>query len=578
MKEHFISYSHFILGMALGEDGNPPPYHDLGTFRLIDCGDYMVDAMVELYRHHVSSVLRDHPDQREVHKLKEIHSILLFEAYLIGVKNPEKYHDHFIEKVFSPHRHRPDREGWYRYIQDMNPNFWDLLHEPFPVYIPETARQRSTYLVAKAGGGKSELLKRFVYHYLTDITDCAAVVIDPAGDFALQIAQWKENITNKRLIYLSPDLDLSQTPVINPFEIDGIAPTDTSLEALAAKKVVAQQLLEALEQIVVERGDASLSKNMRTILMPCLLALLDKEEGATLRDLRLFMDDKRNQELVAFGASLTHYPDVQDFFNHLFQAKHFTITKDAVRSKLQDLFTTGNFANLTCGESTVSLEQAWREKKVVVINLNKGKMGSQAARAFGRLVVALLQGIATRQGDIPEPKRIPCHLILDELENFTSEAMKLILTESRKYKLMFTGCQQTVGSGLDKDVQLAVLGSSDVKIGGQAEPIYRKDTAALFPVEPEKIGTLQQGEFYIRLGDKPPFKLRVHDALLGDRNAMTPTEWGRVRQVQLERYYGPTAQTPAPNRPPELSDMERLAQSINSLKRKEENPFDADVI
>ena len=83
-----------------------------------------------------------------------------------------------------------------------------------------------------------------------------------------------------------------------------------------------------------------------------------------------------------------------------------------------------------------------------MINLSKGKMGTQAARAFGRLVVALLQGIATRQGDIPEHKRIPCHLILDELENFTSETMRLTLAESRKFNLMFTGCQQTVGSGL----------------------------------------------------------------------------------------------------------------------------------
>ena len=203
--------------------------------------------------------------------------------------------------------------------------------------------------------------------------------------------------------------------------------------------------------------------------MPCLLTLLDKED-ATLRDLRLFMDAdrKRSAELVAFGASLVHYPDVVEFFNHQFYGANFNMTKDAVRTKLQDLFTTGNFANLTCSKSTVSLEQAWREKKVVVINLNKGKMGAQAARAFGRLVVALLQGIATRQGDIPEPKRIPCHLILDELENFTSEAMRLTLAESRKFKLMFTGCQQTVGSGLDKDMQLAILGSSDVKIGGRS--------------------------------------------------------------------------------------------------------------
>ena len=78
MKEHSSAAPTSVLGMSLGEDLNPPPYHDLGTYRLIDCGDYMVDAMVELYRYQVSLILRDHPDKREVQKLKETHSILPF--------------------------------------------------------------------------------------------------------------------------------------------------------------------------------------------------------------------------------------------------------------------------------------------------------------------------------------------------------------------------------------------------------------------------------------------------------------------------------------------------------------------
>ena len=69
-------------------------------------------------------------------------------------------------------------------------------------------------------------------------------------------------------------------------------------------------------------------------------------------------DKKRSADLVAFACSLTHYPDVVEFFQHQFYGTNFNMTKDAVRTKLQDLFTTGNFANLTCGKSTVSLEQS----------------------------------------------------------------------------------------------------------------------------------------------------------------------------------------------------------------------------
>jgi hypothetical protein len=49
------------------------------------------------------------------------------------------------------------------------------------------------------------------------------MVIDPAGDFAQQIATWQENADNERLIYIGHDLELGMTPTINPFEIAGVS-------------------------------------------------------------------------------------------------------------------------------------------------------------------------------------------------------------------------------------------------------------------------------------------------------------------------------------------------------------------
>ena len=54
---------------------------------------------------------------------------------------------------------------------------------------------------------------------------------------------------------------------------------------------------------------------MVTLLMPCILVLLDKE-GATIRDLQRFMDamGKRNSDLIAFAKTRTRYPDICRFF------------------------------------------------------------------------------------------------------------------------------------------------------------------------------------------------------------------------------------------------------------------------
>jgi hypothetical protein len=130
-----------------------------------------------------------------------------------------------------------------------------------------------------------------------------------------------------------------------------------------------------------------------------------------MRDLKRFMNDKDNDDLVAYGRSLKHHPDIQYFFEHEFTAGTFRQTKDAISKKLQYLLNFRFFSDMTCGDSTVNLEQLVNEKKVIVFNLSKGRVGNTIASAIGRLIVAMLQGIAKRREDIKEDKRIPCHLI-----------------------------------------------------------------------------------------------------------------------------------------------------------------------
>ena len=65
--------------------------------------------------------------------------------------------------------------------------------------------------------------------------------------------------------------------------------------------MVADQLVQGLERLLSDAGLGSrLTLPMRSMLRPCVLALLDRE-GSTLRDLATFMRDEQNGELVAFG-------------------------------------------------------------------------------------------------------------------------------------------------------------------------------------------------------------------------------------------------------------------------------------
>jgi hypothetical protein len=219
------------------------------------------------------------------------------------------------------------------------------------------------------------------------------------------------------------------------------------------------------------------------------------------------------------------------------------MTKDAVKTKLQYLLNGRMFANLTCGnggKSTINLDQAWNERKIVVFNLPTGNMAEQS-NAFGRLIVALLQGIAKRRVDVPEAERIPCHLIVDEMEYFLTRSMEELLRFSRKYKLIFTGCQQVAGSGMTPDMQKAIIGNTYTKIAGYTEAQYARAAADLFPVERETVMRLGLGEFCIRIGrSSPTFRFSIRKDYLGAKKRMSASEWERVKSDQLKRYYRPT--------------------------------------
>jgi hypothetical protein len=289
---------------------------------------------------------------------------------------------------------------------------------------------------------------------------------------------------------------------------------------------------------------------MKTVLLPCIQVLLDYP-GATLRELQRFADDKQNADLVDFARSRTHYQDIQRFFERGYvNEQHLRVTKDAVKTKLQYLLNRRMFANLTCGnggKSTINLDRAWNERKIVVFNLPAGNM-AELSNAFGRLIVALLQGIAKRRVDIPERERVPCHLIVDEMEYFLTRSMEELLRFSRKYKLIFTGCQQVAGSGMTPDMQKAIIGNTYIKIAGSTEAEYARAAADLFPVDKDTITRLGLGEFCIRIGrGSPTFKFSIRKDYLGAKKQMSAREWERVKADQLKRYYRRiTAQAPAP--------------------------------
>jgi hypothetical protein len=455
---------------------------------------------------------------------------------------------HFKYDLYEGGKYEPTFAGWKRYLREASPWFYEFLERDIPVRLPRD-KLLNAYIVAASQSGKTELLKLFAHAVITHGRE-ALVFIEPAGDASRQIVRWPES--GNRLIYVDHGLELGMTPIINPFEISGVSAEDTSPRALRTKKVIAQQLFEAFQEVLATGEGAELSKNMQSVLMQCLLVLLDRP-GATIRDLHRFMDSSRNADLVEFGQSRDHYPDVQDFFKYSFHRKNFDMTKTAIHTKLQDLFSTGNFADLTCRKSTIDLERSLQERKVIIFSLSKGALGEREASAFGRLIVAMLQGIAMRRE--AQGNRVPIRAIIDEVQNYTTKSMQTIITEAAKFKLFLTMAQQQIGQGMTAEMRNAVLNAS-AQIAGRNAPSFYGTIASMLHVEPEQIeGLTKPGEFIIHLSGVKPFKFKIHTHLLGWKHGMTESEWKRVKAQQLKRYYRRTT-PPAPAKVAAMADMD----------------------
>mgnify|MGYP001290732032 CR=1 FL=1 len=440
---------------------------------------------------------------------------------------------------YNRKKHTDNWHGYLGYLLENESELMEeILVEDVPVSILEQDRQRHTYVVGGTGSGKSELIKVLVHRYLVNHTDKATVVLDPHGDMVRQIARFREFQNPERLLYLDPLLQNGQTFTINPLQ----PPAGSTRQE---REVIAQQLAGAFEELLKGSAGATLSVNMRALLMPCLLVLLD-EGNRSLKDLQTFLNDDHNGQLVGLGKKSPR-PAIARFFAREFGDKNFSPTKQSLRTKLQSLFNSEVFYNLINGPSSIDLERAIAERKVILFNLAKGTIGPEASEAFGRFIIALLQGLALRRQTVETKERVPVHLFIDECQNYIGASTTTILEEARKYGLHLTLAQQVAGRGMGPEMRTVVLNNTAVKIVGRTAEDQRM--AKLLGLELGNVQDLKVGQFYAKAGNGETFRFDAAKDLLENKNDMGDSAWHAVQAAVIRRHYRRAGNSTEPTAP-----------------------------
>jgi len=297
------------------------------------------------------------------------------------------------------------------------------------------------YVIGQPGTGKSRAVESWV---LQDVRAGHGVgVIDPHGD-----------LFHNLLIRLSfiPEV-WERILIIDPCSRKWV----TSFNPLEPVQGLSKERLALfLTDIVGKIWQLDTTSAPRTIwlLSNSFLALTDL--GLTLLDLaRFLLDCDYRQNLLP---RLTHSM-TQAYFQNEYPSSPGGSQQWAtpVLNKIGGLIFDPDTSLLIAGRSKFTFRDVLDRKLILLVNLPKGIIGEGASALMGAFIVAHIQKAALARAD--SQQRSPFYLYLDEFQNYTTDNIKDILSESRKYSLSLTLVHQYLDQ-LTPDLQSAVLNTA----------------------------------------------------------------------------------------------------------------------
>jgi hypothetical protein len=111
-------------------------------------------------------------------------------------------------------------------------------------------------------------------------------------------------------------------------------------------------------------------------------------------------------------------------------------------------------------KSVLNFRKIMDEKKILLVNLSKGRLGDINANLIGLILVGKISMAALSRVDMFGGAQKPndFYLYIDEFQNVTTPSIATILSEARKYRLSLNLAHQYIGQ-LSEEIKKAVFGN-----------------------------------------------------------------------------------------------------------------------
>ena len=325
------------------------------------------------------------------------------------------------------------------------------------IRLSDDDRRRHTYIIGQTGTGKSVMLENLVKQDL--INGNGFAFIDPHGESAEKILGMIPKERAEDVIYFDPGN--TEDPLgLNLFEF-----TDPS-----QKDFLIQESLSMLIKIYDPDGQGIIGPRFEQWYRNAALTLMSDPNGSTFIEIpKVFTDTEYLKNKFKYLKD----PTVIEFWT-----KEMGQTSEYHKSEMLGFFVSkfGAFQQneimrniIGQTESSFNMRDIMDNKKILIVNLSKGKIGELNSKLLGMMFVIKFQAAAMSRATMNEADRKDFCLYVDEFQNFSTDSFASILSEARKYRLNIIVANQFIGQ-LTPEIRDAVFGNVGTIISHRVGP------------------------------------------------------------------------------------------------------------
>jgi hypothetical protein len=316
-------------------------------------------------------------------------------------------------------------------------------------------RMRHFYEIGQTGTGKTFLMKQMILQDIHNGDGCC--YIDPHGSDIVDVLASIPEHRKQDVIYFDPGY--TAMPMgLNFLEFDKDRPEQ--------KTFVVNELFQIFMQLFGKKSPESMGPMFEQYFRNSTMLVLEGMEygTATIGDISRVLSDTAFRHQCLDNSK---NPVVNQFWQEVAEKAGGEASLENIVPYITaktDLFMANEIMRpiIAQTKSAFNVADIMNNKKILLINLSKGRIGDINAELLGLIFVSKILQAALARVDIPEGDRHPFYLYIDEFQNFTTPSIATILSEARKYALSLNLAHQYINQ-LSEEIKNAVFGNVGTK-------------------------------------------------------------------------------------------------------------------